>query len=178
MTDKIYIYSITSDQRKIPFQSKHDYFSEESAQRAAVEYADSHFSKDTGVHIVVTELDEDSAWVVLREDYLMEVQSTTSSDELISLMKTKVSFTPWEIQKILPVISAYAIKNADNINEYATITYLGEYFKELVVESGLTKEEEEEMISIDVQITEGGNYTEADVKRYHELKERQGVSQC
>jgi len=178
MTDKIYIYSITSDQRKIPFQSKHDYFSEESAQRAAVEYADSHFSKDTGVQIEVSEIDGEVSWVVLRENLLMDVVHAANREELVSLLKTKALFTPWELEKILSVLAVLSVTRADSPGDYYKLTGIGSFFKELVAEPKLTKEEEEEMISIDVQITEGGNYTEADVKRYHELKERQGVSQC
>ncbi len=178
MTDKIYIYSITSDQRKIPFQSKNDYFSEKNAQEAAVEYAATHFSKDTGVHIEVTEMDGDMSWVVLREDYLMEVLDAGSYDGLVSLLKKRISFTPWEVEKVLEVISALAVISSNDKRDYARFMRMGDVFKSLVIEPILTKEEEEEMISIGMQITEAGNYSEADVKRHAELAAKAGVSQC
>lgn len=178
MTDKIYIYSITSDQRKIPFQSKKDYFSEKNAHEAALAYADENFKLHTGVQIEVTEIDGDMSWVILREDYLMEVLDAGSYDGTVSILKKKISFTPWEVEKVLEVLSVLMVVSSEDRRDYARYKGIGGVFKSLTTEPGLTKEEEEEMISIDVQITEGGNYTEADVKRYHELKERQGVSQC
>ena len=178
MTDKIYIYSITSDQRKIPFQSKKDYFSEKDAHEAALAYADENFKLHTGVQIEVTEIDGEVSWVVLRENLLMDVVHAADREELVSLLKTKAVFTPWELEKILSVLAVLSVTRADSPEDYYKLTGIGSFFKELVAEPKLTKEEEEEMISIGMQITEAGDYSEADVKRHAELAAKAGVSQC